>query len=644
MRYTIFFLIWLCTPVLVTGQWNYIVETAEGINSSASDIATDVYKESVFFTSTFKKSSDQKTWSLAETSNLFFSQRKNTFQEYNSIERVHAFRNIKSESGVSFSENLDGYIFSSEQGYQGKAQGLSKIYFLSSEAKATPTLVPFCDDNAGYYHPHFVDELNLLLFSSNRRGGQGGLDIWYSYYHNGEWTNPANCGGQVNTSGEEIYPTFFNNDIYFSSNGWVPEKGFELFKSEGSAQWMNALQLEYPLNSEKDDFSILFFNNEKGILSSNRTGTLGASDIFYFKKVVKKLAAHGYTAHLASSTAPIAQAQLLFFDSASELSLAATTDYNGSCALDQLSLNEKFVVKLGGVQPALYPQLKLSLIDASGNIIGTYQFNDKGELILELLQFVYSDLPLLDNEDKSILNIQFSGRLQAANAQGVQAVITVLDLDGNIIAVAKSDILGKFNISSVSPLREYVFRISKEHKADQMILFDNGNTVVLPILSAEAYYRRIPEGKGIHLVDENKREIVLKEDDLFIVNRVYFDHNSSVLNSYAKEQLDAVSRLLSFNSNLQVDICSYADARGGQAYNLQLSKQRAISLLQYLKKTGVEANRISYAYKGETEILNECDDSVDCIEEKHAINRRTEIKFVSKELTYSNSHEPENRN
>jgi outer membrane protein OmpA-like peptidoglycan-associated protein len=136
----------------------------------------------------------------------------------------------------------------------------------------------------------------------------------------------------------------------------------------------------------------------------------------------------------------------------------------------------------------------------------------------------------------------------------------------------------------------------------------------------------------------------LKEDDLFIVNRIYFDHNSSVLNSYAKEQLDAVSRLLSFNSQLQVDICSYADARGGHAYNLQLSKQRAISLLQYLKKTGVEANRISYAYKGETEILNECDDSVDCIEEKHAINRRTEIKFVSKELTYSNSHEPENRN
>jgi outer membrane protein OmpA-like peptidoglycan-associated protein len=635
---------WICLPVFGAGQWNYTVETAEGINSPANDIATDIHQESVFFTTTFKKSSEQQTWSLSETSNLFFAKRKNTFQEFNTSERVHDFRNVKSESGVSFSENLNGYFFSSEQGYEGKSTSIGKLYFLSSENNAVPTIIPFCNDGAGYYHPHFVDELNLLLFSSNRRGGQGELDIWYSYYHNGEWTNPANCGGQVNTSGEEIYPTFFNNDIYFASNGWVPEMGFELFKSEGSCQWMNALQLEYPLNSDKDDFSILFLNSEKGIVSSNREGSVGEADIFYFNKVVKKLGAHGYSARLESTTAPIAQAQLLFFDSASELTLAATTDYNGRCALDKLTLNEKFVVKLGGVQPALFSQLKLYLIDASGNIIGTYQFNEKGELTLELLQFIYSDLPLLDNVDSSILNIQFSGRVQGANAQAVQAVITVLDMDGNIIAVAKSDILGKFNITSVSPLREYVFRVSRESKADQIVLFDNGSTLVLPILASEAYYNRIPEGKGIRLLDENKREIVLKEDDLFIVNRVYFDHNSSVLNSYAKEQLDAVSRLLSFNSLLQVEICSYADARGGQAYNLQLSRQRAVSLLQYLKKTGVEANRISYAYKGEANILNECDDSVDCIEEKHAVNRRTEIKFVSKELTYSNSHDPENRN
>jgi outer membrane protein OmpA-like peptidoglycan-associated protein len=644
MRYIIFYVLWLCAPVFVTGQWNYTVETTQGINTTGNDIATDIYNESVFFTTTFKKSTEQQTWSLAETSNLLFAKRKNTFQEFQANERVHSFRNIKSESGVTFSETLSGYIFSSEQGYGASKQGVGKIYFLSTEPKATPTLIPFCEDDAAYYHPHFVDELNLLIFSSNRRGGQGGLDIWYSYYHNGEWTNPANCGGQVNTSGEEIYPTFFDNDIYFSSNGWVPEMGFELFKSEGSSQWMNALQLEFPLNSEKDDFSILFLNNEKGILSSNRSGSKGASDIFYFKKVVKKLAAHGYTARLESSTAPIADAHLHFLDSASELVLSATTDYDGICALDRLSLNEKFLVKLSGVQPDLYAQLKLYLIDGSGNVIGTYQFNEKGELILELLQFVYSDLALLDNEDKSILNVQFAGRIQAANAKGVQAVITVLDIDGNIIAVAKSDVLGKFNITSVSPLREYVFKISKDSRADQIVLFDNGSTVVLPILAAEAYYRRIPEGQGIRLLDENKREVVLKEEDLFIVNRVYFDHNSSVLNSYAKEQLDAVSRLLSFNSLLQVDICSYADARGGQAYNLQLSKQRAMSLLQYLKNTGVEANRISYTYKGESDILNECDDSIDCIEEKHAINRRTEIKFVAKELTYSNPHEPKNRN
>ena len=48
--------------------------------------------------------------------------------------------------------------------------------------------------------------------------------------------------------------------------------------------------------------------------------------------------------------------------------------------------------------------------------------NEKGELLLELLQFVYSDLALLDNEDTSILNIQFSGRIQAVNANALTAI------------------------------------------------------------------------------------------------------------------------------------------------------------------------------------------------------------------------------
>ncbi len=626
------------------GQWNFIVESTTGINSSSHDIVTCVKEGRVFFSSSQDKSTAQQTWSLSDLTNIYFSERATNFQELANPKRLHSFKNVKSESGVSYSVQQKGYFISSEQSYSKSVVSGSKIYFLSEEKGATPELIPFCQDNFSYYYPHFVDELNLLLFASDRRGGQGGLDIWYSYYHNGQWTNPANCGGQVNTSGEEIYPTFYNNDIYFSSNGWVPEKGFDLFKAEGSAQWMNALQLEYPLNSEADDFSIVFLNSEKGLLSSNRNGTTGLSDVFYFKKVVKKLTAHGYTARIESNSAGIPKARVLFYDTASELVLAATTDHDGACQLDELSLDAKFNVKLEGVTPALFTELKLILMDEHNNVIGVYKFNEKGELVLELLKFIYSDLPLLDNVDSSILNISFSGHVQSHSNKGVAAIITIMDMEGNIIAVANSDFTGRFNIENVSPSREYVLRISKATAASQVVLFDNGKTVVLPILASEAYYRRIPPGEGISLLDENNKSVTVKPEDLCIVNRVYFDHNSSQLNSYARQQLDAITSLLKFNPQLDVDICSFADARGAQEYNLLLSKQRSISLLNYLKKAGIAANRISYSYRGENEILNDCDDSKICAEEKHAINRRTEIKFVTKELTYSKAHESENRN
>ena len=626
------------------GQWNYTVESTSGINTAANDIVTSVSGSGVFFSSSQGKANVQQTWSLSDLTNIFIAERTSNFQELTNAQKLHSFKNVKNESGASYSAAFGGYFISSEQQYSKSTFSGSKIYFLSKEKGSIPQLVPFCEDNAAYYHPFFVDELNLLLFASNRRGGQGGLDIWYSYYHHGEWTNPANCGGQVNTSGEEVYPTFFNNDIYFSSNGWVPEKGFELFKAEGNAQWMNALQLEYPLNSEADDFSIVFLSSEKGLLSSNRNGTVGLSDIFYFKKVVTKLAAHGYSARVESDATVIPQAKLNFYDTASELILTATTDYSGTCDLDQLSLDAKFTVKLEGISPQLFSKLRLVLMDENKNVLGIYTFNEKGELVLELLKFVYSDLPLIDNEDKSILNISLSGHIQTSSTQGVGSIITIMDMEGNIIAVVKSDKVGRFNVDNIRPEREYVFRISKEASADQVVLFDNGKTIVLPILASEAYYRRIPPGEGITLLDENRKSVTVKAEDLWIVNRVYFDHNSSTLNAYAKQQLDAITSLLKFNPQLEVDICSFADARGAQAYNLQLSKQRSISLLQYLKRAGIAANRINYSYRGEDELLNGCDDSNTCEEEKHAINRRTEIKFVTKELTYSNSNEPENRN
>jgi hypothetical protein len=74
----------------------------------------------------------------------------------------------------------------------------------------------------------------VLFFSSNRRGGYGGNDIWYTVRQNdGSWAEAKNLGSVVNTSKDEISPfMFFNNEIlFFASDGHQGFGGMDIFLS-----------------------------------------------------------------------------------------------------------------------------------------------------------------------------------------------------------------------------------------------------------------------------------------------------------------------------------------------------------------------------------------------------------------------------
>jgi hypothetical protein len=76
---------------------------------------------------------------------------------------------------------------------------------------------------------------NFLVFASNREGGYGGFDLYYSNYENGEWTTPRNFGDKINTSFEEYRPIvrpqweFTNDFMIFSSNRPGGKGGFDLY-------------------------------------------------------------------------------------------------------------------------------------------------------------------------------------------------------------------------------------------------------------------------------------------------------------------------------------------------------------------------------------------------------------------------------
>ncbi len=146
------------------------------------------------------------------------------------------------------------------------------------------------ETNTVYAHPSFSNELEVLFFVSDREGGFGGKDIWYSKYDRDKdnWGEPVNMGAGINTSEDELFP-YISDDgsFYYSSKGGITMGGLDLFRAEMSTpfKWGKGTNMQHPFNSTFDDFGIIFNqSNTAGYFTSNRKGGLGYDDIYSFTK------------------------------------------------------------------------------------------------------------------------------------------------------------------------------------------------------------------------------------------------------------------------------------------------------------------------------------------------------------------------
>jgi len=105
-----------------------------------------------------------------------------------------------------------------------------------------------------------------LFFCSDRKGGQGGWDIWMANIDDGVVSSPRTAGTVVNTPGDETCPFFDqqNQKLYFSSNFHPGMGGYDLFSSFALAEgFSEPTNWGYPLNTERDELYPAFYPEEK---------------------------------------------------------------------------------------------------------------------------------------------------------------------------------------------------------------------------------------------------------------------------------------------------------------------------------------------------------------------------------------------
>ena len=145
-----------------------------------------------------------------------------------------------------------------------------------------------------------IAEINgrkFLYFVSDREGGFGGTDIWICTVDSNEnFGNPINCGNKINSSTNEISPFFNQNDshLYFSSDRKSGMGGYDIYKSKGNLTiWGIPILLANPFNTPFDEMYLNFHTKNNGHFSSNRSPALSldkencCNDIFSFE-IIKK--------------------------------------------------------------------------------------------------------------------------------------------------------------------------------------------------------------------------------------------------------------------------------------------------------------------------------------------------------------------
>ncbi len=208
-------------------------------------------------------------------------------------------------------------IFTRNNYFGGKTQtsvdGVNrlKLYTASGSNLSTIEEFPFNNNEYSTGHPTLSADGTILIFASDMPGGYGGTDLYYCVRSgSGQWTRPVNLGKKINTEGNEMFPFLSKNTLYFASTGHAGLGGLDIFEVVLKEMKVEAMpkNMGVPINSAKDDFSLIKSNDDKsGYFSSNRRGN---DDIYHFKRASNLIILEG-TVTDAITRIPLANTRIL---------------------------------------------------------------------------------------------------------------------------------------------------------------------------------------------------------------------------------------------------------------------------------------------------------------------------------------------
>jgi outer membrane protein OmpA-like peptidoglycan-associated protein len=608
------------------------------VNSDEFDFCPVFYKEGIVFISSIKTPNSKFDKTLGKWSVSFFNSERMQDGKLG-LPKPYAEKLLTpyNDGPIVFNRTTDT-VFFCRNNLKGSNPILGKdgfmhigIYYavLKNNKWSKITPMPFNNPDIDILHPAVSPDGNKIYFAANMPNGFGGLDIYFSYKSDGQWVDPINMGPEVNSANDESFP-FIHQDgsLFFSSNRAGTRGGLDIFRSNfENGNWSKPQNLSGEINSKKDDFGFILDSEKKnGYLSSNRDGGKGNDDIYGFSLQ------GGNLDDFLEERNNVSNLELI-------VSSRTTGDKIANANIRAINLQGLYGAEVVGVTDSndviilhhseedSLPDLRISPLKVgikntdNAGIAGFKIKQDKDHLFtITAPGFNVKQVLLLGNTKVSPVNVLLDP--ESANQIAVN-LKTVGGLLGNALPGATISLTN----TSDSTTTEYIAdergminaNLNKDQKYNVSIKY-----------KGQVFHQSILDSKDINsengeLTINVGQLVSLKEGVVINLPNIYYNYNDYKYRPDAIPTLNSVLELMKNNSGLYIELASHTDSRGSSNTNKVLSQNRANYVIEYLIKNGIDAKRLVAKGYGENKLKNKCSDGVNCPDNLHQQNRRTEI-------------------
>ena len=441
------------------------------------------------------------------------------------------------------------------------------------------------------------DGSKMIIYIDDKGDG----NLYESVRKGEEWSKPKKMSDDICSPYHEP-SAWYSSDmksLYFVSNRPLSGKGAPKDKDiyvaswdEKKQEWTNVQPLPSNVNSTFEEDGIYLHPDNKTLyFSSKGHNSMGGYDIF---RTVKN--DDGTWSDPENIGYPVNTVEDdIFFVVAANGRDAYMTSFR------EEGFGDKDLYKVTFLGPEKQPLLNTEDVLLAGSSVPI-----RSKVIEPAVEITRSQLAILkgivrDDKTKAPL----------------EASIELIDNEQNkVIAEFKSDAkTGKFLVSLPGG-KNYGIAV----KADGY-LFHSENFDV----QQDSDYKEVNK-----IIDLKKVSV----GEVIVLRNIFFDLNKFSLRPESQNELDRLTKLLTDNPSIRIEISGHTDTRGSDSYNKELSHNRAKAVVDYLIGKGIKKDRLEYmGYGEEKTIISDAEiaklRSSTAKEDAHQENRRTEFKILS---------------